>query len=779
MINGKIIDAQTKEPLAFVSIIYYYNLAVTSDIDGKFFIKTDKSIEQIRVNYLGYKPLIYKINKNENNITIELESSNIELPEVEILPGVNPALRIINGAIENKTLNNPEQLENFLYTSYSKMIFSVLRDSLLKQKNMKEQAKVDSILDKMYLFISESVAQHQFLKPDKHNEKVIATKMSGFKEPLFVLLASQYQSFSFYNDYIKIGEKLYLNPISRGSLNKYAYILQDTIYNNTDTVYIISFFPKKGKNIDGLNGVLYINTNKYAIQNVIAQPDKESNLMNFKIQQQYELIDDKYWFPVQLNTDIYFKIASVSGKVRILAQGKTYLREIKINQAEKEIKRVSNSFEVLPSATDKDENFWQSNRTDSITDKEKETYLIIDSIGKKEHFDRLAKSMLSLFSGKIPFKFLDLELSRFVKYSRYEGLMLGLGFETNSKISKNFSTGGYYSYSIKREIGVYGANLKYKNWGKSDMTINLSYINDFEETGASSFFDDNSFVLDKESYWNFLISQKDRIIKRQIDLSLRPFKDMKLFLGFSDSYKEITNNYNFGYGEENVVVKLKNYYLTELTAGLKYSFNEKYIITPLYKKSLGTNYPILWLQYIKGFDNVLNGYFSYNRYDVKLSKSFIIRNTGTTSVILMGGYIDSSVPLPELYHQRGGYYKFTLYAPNSFSTMRFGEFFADKYVNIFLNHNFGKLLFKTKKFKPEFEILNNISIGTMKKSETHYNYAFSSPAKGYYESGVLINNLINQNLYSLGLGFFYRYGCYRYKSNLDNIALKFTFNFVL
>src|SRR5690606_1962654 len=150
------------------------------------------------------------------------------------------------------------------------------------------------------LFIMESVSERKFIAPDISEEIVIGTKVSGFQNPSFASLATDLQPFSFYKDNIKLFDIQYLNPISKGSLKKYRFKIEDTLFQNKDTVYIISFQPQKNKNFEGLKGSLYISTNKYAVQNVIATPFEKGKI-DIKIQQQYTFVDNKYWFPEQLN----------------------------------------------------------------------------------------------------------------------------------------------------------------------------------------------------------------------------------------------------------------------------------------------------------------------------------------------------------------------------------------------------------------------------------------------------------------------------------------------
>jgi hypothetical protein len=48
---------------------------------------------------------------------------------------------------------------------------------------------------------------------------------------------------------------------------------------------------------------------------------------------------------------------------------------------------------------------------------------------------------------------------------------------------------------------------------------------------------------------------------------------------------------------------------------------------------------------------------------------------------------------------------------------------------------------------------------------------------GYYESGLLINNLLNLQVYSLGIGALYRYGPYTFKNGWDNLGAKLVIKF--
>ena len=103
------------------------------------------------------------------------------------------------------------------------------------------------------------------------------------------------------------------------------------------------------------------------------------------------------------------------------------------------------------------------------------------------------------------------------------------------------------------------------------------------------------------------------------------------------------------------------------------------------------------------------------------------------------------------------------------------EFLSDRYAALFFTHDFGKLLFKTKMFKPEFALVNNVGIGTLANKNNHFGIKIKTMEKGYFESGVLINNLLNSQMIGLGVGVFYRYGTYALPTNKENISLKVSF----
>ncbi len=811
-VSGKVTDSKTKEPLAFVNIVINNSqYGGTTDIDGKFRLHSSVPIRTLQLSYVGYLPLSDPVGNKTDNLSIQLTRTEIELSEVDILPGINPAHRIIRNAIEHRDQNDPEKLSSFSYTSYDKTIFTAENDTsvyrelkdtlpvneqqpLTVRVNIKDTVKKDSvrkdsldkvikkILNRQYLFLMENVTRRKFLAPDKNYNQVIATRMSGFKDPIFVFLTTQIQSFSFYKPFITIFQSTYVNPISPGSLSKYFFKIEDTLYSGKDTIFVISYRPRKGTTFDGLKGVISINTNKWAIQNVIAEPNQNTGGIRIKVQQLYEIVDGEHWFPVQLNTDVKFLMMQI-GKYAAIAKGRSYIRDIVLNPDL--VRREFNHLdvEVEKAATDRPEEYWNQYRVDSLTNKDRETYHVIDSIGKDANFDKIAKSLKTILSGRIPYKFIDFDLNRILGYNTYEGLILGLGIHTNDRLATWFKVGGFYQYSFAISSAKYGGDASFLLNKRNDFTIQGGYFYDLIESGGVKFFDDYNSIL-SGNFQPLLLTKLDRVENENFSLTIRARKYWLFNFGISRSFKTSTTS-DFATTIGNAVILQNQFQFTDITAALKWAYKEKFIQTIDDKISLGTNYPIVWLQYTHGIKDFLDGEYDYNRLDLKIRKTFMIRYLGKLTFQFNAGYVDQAIPACNLYYGDASYRPITLFAANSFATMRMNEFLSSKYTSLYLYHDFGYLLFKGKKwFHPEFALSQNIGFGWLDHPEHYQNMYFPpEPYKtmnlGYYESGLLINKLVDLKLYTIGIGGFYRWGPYSLNKTWDNFAAKITVIFPL
>ncbi len=806
-VTGRVINKSTGQSMPFVTVIYNNQKdGFSTDIDGNFSLQLTDKVQFLKFSYVGYESVFVPKEQIplKTDWVIRMKEKEFKLNEVTVFPGENPAHRIIKAVVKNRKLNDPDKLRSYSYTAYHKMVFTIDMDNPTVNKNYKKTdlpqdsisiAKRDSVFKtakdttptmqqffaSQDLFLMESVSETKFKQPDLKSEKVIMSRVSGFKQPSFVLLASQFQSFSIYSDMITLADSRYINPVAHGSWNKYFFNIEDTTYSERgDTVFIISFRPKKGKNFEALQGVLNINTYKYAVQSITAKPVENEGVIGVEIRQKYDLIDNQYWFPEELDTKLIFNAIIVSNDsmfYQTIAKGKSYLKDIKINKdiSRKEIGNLD--FIVESEAFKQADSLWEKYRQDSLTVKNLRTYHVLDSIGEAEHLDLKLQTIKILGKGYIPIKFINLDLNKLMDFNIFEGFRLGIGAHTNNKLIKNVSLGGYFAYGFKDDAWKYGGNLKFNIYPKRDVSLDLRYQKDIEESAGYEFMEKAGFSSTESYRWYFI---KDMTYNEQYaaDFQFRPFRRFKMLLNVNRSYKINTSAWYFQNGLDTYLPEAE-YHFFETNIKIAYTPNEKlsYIDGELLN-SYGSA-PAFYANISKGYKNQW-GDFDYWKVEAKVLLSALTKNFGRTDLVLTAGQVFGDLPYFELYNGHGSYYDFTIETANSFATMRMNEFLSDRFASLYFRHDFGSLLFKSKKFKPEIVLATNIGFGSLSKPELQRGIEFKTMEKGYYESGLIINNVLKStNIMGMGFGVFYRYGPYALPETKDNFAYKLTFTFDL
>ena len=776
-IAGQVFDGETNHPLAFVNIIFNHNVltGTVTDINGRFRYASPTSITSLTFSYVGYeqKTLYMESIDVKDLPAVELFPSAFVFEEIVVKAGENPANRIIRNVIANKKINNPENITSFKYKSYNKVIydFALIDDS--KPESI-EELKSEVFKDG-HALIMESVTERKFIHPDNSEEVILGVKVSGFKNPSFAPLATDLQPFSFYKEIIPIFDIQYINPISDGSLTKYDFRIEDTLYQQQDTTFILSFKPQTGKNYEALKGLLYINTSTYAIQNVIAEPYSKG-LIDVMIQQQYQLVDGKQWFPEQLNFEIFVQVDSYE-EVGMQANGKSHIKDVELQA---ELKKKDFSIEVLrldEKASTRDTFFWKEHRVDPLTAQELTTYQVIDSIGQRYKFDKILTFAEKLSGNRIPIGFIDLDISKSLIFNMYEGFRLGLGAYTNDKLIKNLSVGGYFGFGLKDDEWKYGGEILWTVDKERELQIRGKYENTLLESGKTRL----GFFNERQYDWrSYLATQMDNIEQSSIAIGMRALKYAKVNVSFNHTQVNPLYDYIYSVDETAQVIDFTN---TDFTINVRYAHKEKLISSMGRRLSMGTKYPVLSLSYTRGLDAVLDGQFAFNKLEARVEESIYFKNLGESRIRIDAGLIDQPLPYGLLFTGEGSNIRdLSVLVKNYFQTIGPYEFLSDRYVNVFYAHNFGSLLFHAGKFRPVFTVVQNIGWGSLSNPEYHQQIDFKTKEKGLYEAGLQIDNLVRMNYLNVGyLGFgiggYYRYGPYAVDKATDNMAFKISMTF--
>jgi hypothetical protein len=780
-LSGVVVSKQSGDPLPFAAVIEQGTVnGVYTDIDGKFKLVLTDSTSTIQINLVGYESQLFKHN-TEVPTVISLVQKPTVLSEITIRPGINPAERIIQKAIDNKELNNPEGSTPFTYNSYNKLIFGAAIDSTLLGDTLPSHLDTNSreaiqFFKQQHLFMMESITERKYAPPGHSQETVLANRVSGLKNTELFLLGTQLQSFSFYGDAVELLGVKYMSPLAGNAIRHYYFELEDTTYIGADTVFAISFRPRTNKNFPSMTGMLYINTHGFAIQQVLAEPKQEGKI-RFKIQQQYAFLYDKQWFPIQLNSSIIFDSSFSAEGFPLIGEGRSYIKNIVLGATLKASDFSPVVLQIDPRAESANPELWQSLREYDLTEKELKTYQVIDSIGNEFHLDRRLKAVEALSTGELSLGYVNLDLKKLLAFNNYEGFRLGGGIRTNHRISEKFNIGAYGAYGFKDKEWKYGGDALVHLYRKRNMWMKAEYSSDVWEMGGNGIRVNEPGKFVNQNIYRLFVSRMDRRERMQVSLNGRLAGNLTATAFVNTQYIQSYSGYVFLRSEKDGVSLIdSNYRVTETGVLFRLAPGEKLMRTQTREIRLGGHYPVFYFQFTHGLSGMLQGEYGYNRLDARVEKTFNFLTFGKLSFTGMGGYCKENIPLSLLYNAEGTYEKFTIVAPGSFQTMRVNEFMHSRFVAFHLRHAFRPFHLFHEKFKPNVVIAHSMLWGAFTYTSSH-NFSFDQANKGFIESGLQIDNILVSGISGIGVGVYYRYGPHALATLQENLAFKLSSSF--
>jgi hypothetical protein len=749
-ITGRVLDAHSKETLPFVNIFIQGTTQGTStNIDGRFALNVSDG-DSLILSYVGYEGRVVAATYGRD---ILLRESIQTLTQVEVFATENPALDIIRKVIENRDGNDPKHLTSFSYDAYHKL-YATAEGSF---DTVQRKTKAIDFLENQYIFLSETYSRRKFVKPHVDKEVVLANKMSGVNDPSFAVLGTNFQPFSFYGDHIALLNKNYINPISTRTFQRYEFDLEDIICRENDTTYIISFQPIEGRLFEGMKGLLFINSHRYAIESVVAEPHDPASLVKIKIEQKYSRLHD-HWFPVELNTEILFKEQKIADHPLKYIH-RSYLSHVEINSPSPYVAHDGLNVSFDPDANKRSQKYWTNLRGDSLGIREKNTYAFYDSMPTQTlaTINALSKTFEALAIGKIKAEPFYLPFQTLIRKNLYEGIRLGLGLETTESLSKTITANAFIAYGVRDKALKYGFGLQINLRDNKQSFFKTSFRQDVAEAGNSNFLQPPPSLASGQSVRNWLACKMDSVIALKAEFNFRPMRFVQTAFFIQHSKHNPTYAYQF---ESSHDATLQDFTLAEVGLQFKFVAGETFAQIGNVRLVNGFKYPQLNVAISRFVKNVSNGDFSFTKIEGQLDYQFMIHGIGRTSVRLAAGYLGGEAPYFSMFNGRGiNTGKFDLnsfVSPNFFQTMGIYEFASDRYSYLFLNQNFGRIVrTRSQYFRPELTLMQNMGIGAVKNLERHQDIEFRTMLSGFFESGAIVTNLLRVKYFNLayvGLG---------------------------
>ena len=803
-ISGIVKDASTQKPLPFASVLFSNTKGTTTDVPGTFEFIHDHSAKTVRVSYIGYESQTIDIS-NKNYFVILLVPTLEELGEVQLSAQQSTALNLMKKVVAQKSQNNPQiKLGKYACKGYNKLVITANPDSLdgsiesvfNKKKKLFEldstNFKFKKFISKQNLFQTEVVSQFQFSE-NLMKETVLGLKMSGLKKPIYEIIGYKLQPYSIYDDKYELFQTKYVSPISDKGLIDYEFKILDTLTNGSDKSYLVYLINKKKINKNGLEGVLFIDVNSYAITNAILQIQ---GVLNIKATHEFEYnASENLWFPTYnevkivkgknddpikiLGGTIYFEGENDEiGKQRknevtdiTYVLSKTHFYDLTVS-TELPIVNKSYTIEINEDALKKVDDFWQTNSKEPLTIRDLNTYKSIDSLSVKRGLESKLIFGRKIINGYVPLGPIDFDLRYLLSFNNYEGFRIGLGGITNDKFSKNYRIDGYAAEGLKDFKFKYQMGVARKIDTFSNTWFGISYTDDIQEIASTDFYiEKRSFRIYDPRPFNVSTFYQHNTWKAYLMTKILPKSESIWQLTTS----EIDPLFNYSYRYNGQL--FGNYTITATTVSIQWNPFSDIMYTPDSTLEIEKRFPNFMFQFTQTFPDFLKNDFVFTKIDLQSNYEKKYVNGNKTSLFAQIGLAFGDTPLTHLYNgspnslnEGNVFERITVAGKNSFETMYFNEFFSSRYAMFHIKHGFKRVTI-AKKVKPMLVLVTRMAWGDLVNKQDHVGINFKTMEKGYFESGIELNQIFK----GFGLGTFYRYGAYSLPVFQKNLSIKVTF----
>ncbi len=777
--KGRLIDAQTKEPLPFANIwVSDYQLVFTTDDRGYFSLPDSLTKGKVVFSYVGYETLTDTLPLRRR--VIGLLPTSYAIGEVVVAAAEDPAVGVMREVIRRRKQHNPAFYDSYRFKSYNQQLATVDLPADLYEKSLLDTVTRELIefLDKRYFFFAENISVSEYKRPGYVHTEVIANKMMGFQRPEFALLGEQIMPFSLYESPLKILGRTYVNPVSPGSWRIFDFVLKDTLAGINDTILVVAFEPWEVNTAETqLKGILYVHLPDYALKGVMIKNATPKVEVAFQIHQLYEKVEG-YWFPRQLSVDYVFNEIRLSTQDSTGSGGAYPLRFVNRTRIEQVAlgvqlkKKAAVAFEIHPQAHRFNE--WEKVRPDSLSEKAMATYAWGDSVSKATGFEKRINNLLSTaWYQSIPLlHYFEVPFNSLLHYDQYQGLRLGAALYTGHRLWAPLRVGGYAAYGFRDAAWKYGADGSLLLWKDINLSVWGGFKHDVEEPGQLHFEHDLHAGAMAGGWRAFYAERMSVVDSWRAGIALQPLPAWHLLVGWEEG--RYRPQFDYAFMQE---PGRNDFLFAESKLQLSYTFGERYAWTAGRPRLIAAAYPQLLLAYAQGW-RVGNEGYDYRRLQWMGRWNLPLLRLGELRLRTEGARVWGEVPALKLMHGAAAYDPDLWFeAPENFQTMGLYEFLSDTYImgavelwsptlNLFI-------------IRPRVGVLQKAAWGTLAEPALHGNIAFQTMEKGYWESGCVLDGLYSMGSFfsklRIGAGVFYRYGAYHLPAASDNWVFKVSF----
>ena len=720
-LSGTVTDAETGNPLPHVNILFKHTaFGTVADSTGFYTIKHPENTDTLCFSAIGYRPAEKIVSPGSDRLlSVSLKPETFDIKEIKVTPDEGPVRRLLQKVKDNRDRNNPDRHKKYSYRKYTTWEYQIdhVGEKIIQSRAFRDHQslfKTGADSSKyLPLYFSEQLVFNEVQKdPSRQRSTVIADKTSGVGI-LEELQVSGYTSaldieVNFYTNSINLFTQNFISPIADNGWFYYRYFLADSAVVDGHKQYRVHFQPRRsGENT--FKGYLIMEDRSHSIVEIDAALSSANNinfLKSLRLKSTYSFINDSLPFYKRNQIDAVFGVNPFEGTSRkekkrlsVFFSQASAIDQVTINQSagiKLSTPRAGYETIYLPGSRDRDAPFWEQNRLEALSQKQKEVGHIIDSISQVRVIDLTNKLARMTMTGYYDVgKFEVGPFYSFFNTNKVEGTHYFFGGRTSSEISKKMMIWGGLGYGTRNEKINGMAGIGYKFESPFRKVLEVSYDDKMIRHG------ENEKIL--YLYENMITATENNLVSQLLkhDELDEIFREQKFRAGYEHEWypglmHTVTTGYTRHHSPE-FYPFLRNgepvgsVSALEVSLDTRFSKQEKYVDDGFLRIYMETLYPIIHLTVAGGKVFYAGRSDWYGRLAATVEQEKFFGQSRFNYAIESGTYF-GKLPYTMLDIPRGnetlGYYTY------DFNLLNYLEFVHDSYLHLYLEHHLNGFFFR-------------------------------------------------------------------------------------
>jgi hypothetical protein len=730
VVTGRVTNT-AGEPLPFANVyIKGTTKGTTTNLEGYYRLEVAKGPCELVYRFMGYKMKVEPVVITDEplQLDVSLEKENYTLNEVMVRADAeDPAYPIIRKAIDNrkKYLNEVEEFSCDVY------IKGIQRLTKYPKKILGMDITLDQFIDTTtgIIYLSESVSRFSFKQPDKINETMVSSKVSGSNRAFSFNKASD-MAFNFYENNMMVGElsqRGFISPIAQTAMLYYKYRLDGSFLENGRLINRIEVIPKR-KSDPVFAGYLFIQDSTWRIHSLDLSLTKESQIEfvdSLRIGQTFipATEDEEIWRLGSASFDFVFSAFGFHGNGNFIAVYSGY--EIDPNLGKKAYRGAI--MKIGDGANKKDSVYWENIRPVPLTAEEEKDYQKRDSLRvikeSKAYLDSLDRvnnkfktgNLITGYNYRSRFRKTNYTFSGMldnIQFNTVEGLNIGL----NTTVEKTMEKRKSLNAALNVRYGFSNEDLQATGMARYDYNVRkFAYVMvqggkdlvQFNESKPITPLINTSYTLFGEHNYMKLFSKQFASVATRIE----PLNGIRLRANAEYSVRDaVTNSTDYtitdkksrAYTSNNPTNPLNDQPFFERNEALKIKidarvrFRREFIDRSEYIYITGSKFPVLFGTYETGISGIGGSDVDYSKFEVGVEDNIRLGMPGTFSYyVVYGDFIrKKNIYFMDVAHFNGNRTFFTEFQQQRFDLLDYYNYSTTtEYVQVFTEHNFGGFIF--------------------------------------------------------------------------------------